>query len=138
MFNTLPNGATKQGERLSAKGGENLKRLEALIMGTKHAPEITYDGGTEGTCLYNGGDAAVQRCFLKAGTKFAPHVHGSTEVAIVLSGTFHSKTAFLTCVTPVAGVIVFPPGVEHSHEAETDCWVIGVLIPSEPGYPHER
>ena len=116
---------------------ENLKALEALITGRGKAngKVLVYAGGTEGHCLYYGEDAAVQRSFLRAGTKFEEHAHGSTEVVVVLSGIFHSTTAFITAVTPIAGVIVFQPGTKHSHMAETDCWVIGILIPSEPGYP---
>ncbi len=113
---------------------ENIKRLEELIVG-KGPSKIVYEGGTEGQPLYYAKDAAVQRAFLKAGTKFVTHDHESTEVVIVLSGHFSSTTAMATVITPVAGVIVFPPNVEHSHFAETDCWVIGVLIPCGTGYP---
>ncbi len=111
-----------------------MKRLEELIVG-KSKDTFVYNGGTEGHPLYYAQDAAIQRAFLKAGTKFAAHSHESTEIVIVISGHFSSTTAMATIITPVAGVIVFPPGTEHSHSAETDCWVIGILIPCGEGYP---
>ena len=115
---------------------EYMKKLEELIAGTNpNGNTLIYEGGAEGHALYSGADAAIQRSFLKAGTKFESHCHASTEIVVVLSGVFHSSTAFITCVTPVAGVIVFQPGISHSHVAETDCWVIGILVPRDEGYP---
>jgi quercetin dioxygenase-like cupin family protein len=122
---------------MPTRKSENLIKLESLITGNADPAKVCYEGGTEGFGLYFGADAAVVRSFLKAGTVFPPHVHSATEVVVVLSGIFHSSTAILTCVTPVAGVIVFQPGVSHSHVAETDCWVVGITIPSDEGYPHD-
>lgn len=114
----------------------NLMRLEELILSHPKADEVIYEGGAHGTGLYEGEDAVVQRAYLPAGAKFESHSHSSTEIIIVLSGAFHSSTAFLTCVTPVAGVVVFQPGVVHSHFAETACWVVSVLVPRDEGYPN--
>lgn len=114
-----------------------VRALEELIMG-KVPRGILYKGGAEGHCLYYGDDAAVQRNFLKAGTKFEEHSHGSTEIVVVLSGKFHSDSTGIATITPVAGVIIFLPGVAHSHWAETDCRVIGILVPCEVGYPDGR
>jgi quercetin dioxygenase-like cupin family protein len=116
---------------------ENMKRLEELISGKKDTT-VYYDGGTEGHPLFFDSSVAVQRSFLRAGTTFAPHVHEATEIVVVISGTFSSTAAFLSAVTPVAGVVVFQPGVSHSHVAETDCWVIGITIPADKAYPNGK
>jgi quercetin dioxygenase-like cupin family protein len=138
----------------------NIVRLTELIMGSgngngsgsavppvageyvgperrRESKPLIYRGGTEGYCLYSGEDAAVQRAFLKAGTIFEEHYHRSTEVLVVLSGIFQTTVAAITTITPVAGVAVVLPEIVHSALAITDCWVIGVLIPSEVGYPHD-
>ena len=115
---------------------ENMRLLTELILGKgRRSSNILYDGGTEGQALYTGKDCVVQRATLAAGTKFPLHIHKVAEVVIVVSGQFHSTASFLTTVTKEAGIIYYPRGVAHSHFAETDCVVIGILIPYGEGYP---
>ncbi len=111
-----------------------MKRLEELIVG-KRSGHNSYAGGTEGDCLYDGDDASVQIAFLPAGTVFASHSHTVTEVVLVLCGRFLSDVGGMTIETPPTRTISFPPGQEHSHNALTDCRVVGVLVPRNGGYP---
>jgi quercetin dioxygenase-like cupin family protein len=122
---------------MSTQKSNNMRELEDLILGKNSAKKICYSGGTEGSCLYYGPDAAVQRAFLKAGTKLEPHSHKTTEVLVVLSGAFQITVAGITTIPPVAGVVIVLPEVSHSCLAITDCWVIGISIPADPGYPHD-
>jgi quercetin dioxygenase-like cupin family protein len=117
-----------------AEPSENMKMLAELIEG-KREKVLLYKGGTEGHCLYYGKDMAVQREFFPAGTKFEEHSHNATEILVVVSGKFFSTSVFIATDTPVAAVIIFPPHIPHSHFAETDCWIVGVLVPGEVGYP---
>ena len=113
---------------------ENIKMLESLILG-KGPKTINYLNGTIGTSLYCAPDATIQRAFLPAGTIFEEHAHQVTEVIVVLSGIFHTKGPSLTTVVEPAAVVIYAPGIIHSHRAETDCYVIGMLIPRNGGYP---
>jgi quercetin dioxygenase-like cupin family protein len=121
----------------NAKMSTGLKKLEDLIMGN-HPKAVEYKGGTQGWALYKGDDAAVQRAFLPAGTVFEAHSHTVTEIVVVLSGRFQSTAALITSVTQQAGIIVFQPNMEHSHFAETDCWVLAALVPCNGGYPDAK
>ena len=113
---------------------ENIRALEELII-KRAVGRVSYSGGACGVPLYKDKDAAVQRLFLPAGAKFETHVHPVTEVIIVLEGRLQSTSPLITAVTEVAGVIVYPPNIPHSHQAEADCVFLGILVPCNGGYP---
>ena len=117
-----------------ATQSENIRILTELIVG-KSLGKVTYEGGAEGYALYSGKDCVVQRAFLKKGYLFPEHIHEVVEVVVVLSGKLQSTVASLTTITTPTGIVCFPPKVAHSVFAETDCWVIGILIPYGVGYP---
>ena len=115
----------------------NMRRLEELITG-KSPGQVSYKGGALGTNLYSYADGAVQKAVLPEGSTFEPHSHSVTEVIVVLSGRLHVESPFLISTAGPGGVIIFPPGVEHSCYAETDCHLIGILVPRNGGYPDAR
>lgn len=120
------------------KKSESLRRLEELIDTRRSLSDIVYEGGAQGHALYKGKDAAIQRAFLPAGTKFPKHSHDVTEIIVVISGKFHTESAFIALDLEQAGLVVYPPRVEHFHCAQTDSWVIGILIPCNGGYPDAK
>jgi quercetin dioxygenase-like cupin family protein len=122
---------------MSTQKSNNMRELEDLILGKNSAKKTCYSGGTEGSCLYYGPDAAVQRAFLPTGTTLEKHVHEATEILVVLSGVFYAIVDSGKTLIPVAGTAIFPPNTPHGCYSETDAWVIGITVPCDKAYPHD-
>jgi quercetin dioxygenase-like cupin family protein len=112
----------------------NIQQLEVLITGNA-AGGIEYRGGTQGHCLYNDADTAIQRAYMPAGTLFDEHQHNVAEILIVTSGQLIVTANAERRVLNQADVVRILPHTLHSCEATADTWVIGLLVPRNGGYP---
>lgn len=125
---------------------ENLQQLKTLTGMLKKTSErgeyIEYEIGPAGHCvgrgLLNTPEVAVQHAFLTAGSVFPRHIHKNAiehllvtvgELEVELTNTkekFHLKRG---------DGVQLPKNQPHTCRVIADTYLIGVLIPSEPGYP---
>jgi len=80
---------------------------------------------------------ACQRARLSAGTQLKRHAHPETEVLVVLYGRI--SIILNNEAQPVerrgVSAIVFQPGAPHTVTALENTELVGIIVPSSPGYP---
>ncbi len=121
---------------------KQLKKLtaelnELITVRSESHVEYAHEGDerTIGLGLYNDNLIAVQRAFVPKG-KFPRHAHKEIEVIVVYTGLceFHFDTDD-PILLKRGDVLRIPPEKAHSVNVIEDTWMIGITIPSSPGYP---
>ena len=122
---------------------DKLPRLPDLIR-AEYPNKVVYRTDGEGECtgenIFNDGQVAIQKAFMKQNTVFPFHTHETeVEILVVFLGEIQVQyeNGFTTKVSPnsASNIVIFIPAVEHQITALTDTWMIGITVPAEKGYP---
>ena len=98
--------------------------------------EYAMDSGVcFGIGALNQDDVAVQKSFISQGAKFPHHDHKEVEILAVFKGEIQVSTNSCDKTLGVGDVIKISPEEEHSVNALSDAWIIGITIPRSEGYP---
>ena len=123
---------------------ETLRRLEQLVptLGTlvtkednHHVIIKTCDGEMKGTNLINVPSVAVARWTMTKGTMLEQHQHVSKEYLIIIHGCINVKVGKKTTKLQDSDCIIIDNNIPHSSIALEDTEFIGIVIPSDTGFP---
>ena len=120
---------------------KTLPDLSELVAGTSRMGYTEYKtetGTSMGWSLLNIPEVAVQRHFISGGTEFEGHAHPANEWVIVTKGILQFTIDHEQRSTTYVGQCQFlPANCFHSCIAMEDTWIIGIVVPSVEGYPHD-
>jgi len=118
------------------QAGNNIVSLTDLAFIEKErVMYLVKQGDCHGVGVWNDMRSAIQYAILGAKTEMQKHIHGETEILILVSGDFRLRfeTYNLHAITGVP--IVVPPSTPHTAISDNGCELIAITIPASPAYP---
>ena len=120
---------------------ENLRKLRELTddlesMTRFYGHNAIYDDHTVGTRLYNDGEIAIQRAFMKKNTTLPEHVHHDIqEFLIVITGELKVDMGDFIKIANSSELVYIEANVPHNVTALKDTYMVGITVPADGSYP---